>query len=209
MPRDAAATREALISSGRALLARRNGLATPVKDIVEAAGQRNVSALHYHFGGMRGLIDAILAVHNGRIEQSREQMLDPLGPECELATLPQLVTALVAPQAALLDEVEGRQFLSIASQLIDLFDRWDVSPDATGPQAIRVFRAIQKRLPAGLTPELRHERITRLLELVTSGFGARARTLESGRPTALSNADFVANLTAMSIGAISAPAGSF
>jgi len=204
MPRDAAATREALIAAGRTLLAKRGGLSTTVKQIVEAAGQRNVSALHYHFGGRRGLVDAIIAVHNGRIEEARARMLEPYGPACEGAGLAELVDALIAPQAVLLEDPEGRQFLSIISQLIDLFDRWDVSTEATGPHAMRVFHAIEARLPDALRADIRHERITRLLELVTGALGARARNLDSNHPIILPHAQFVANLTAMSIGALSA-----
>ena len=205
MPRDAAATREALIAAGRTLLAKRGGLSTPVKEIVEAAGQRNVSALHYHFGGRRGLVDAIIAVHGGRIEETRARMLEPYGPACEGASLADLVDALIAPQATLLEEQEGRRFLSIVSQLVDLFDRWDVSTEATGPHAMRVFHAIEARLPEALTPDVRHERITRLLELVTGALGARARNIDGNRPITLPHDEFVANLTAMSIGALSAP----
>ena len=205
MPRDAAATRDALITAGRALLAKRAGLSTPVKQIVEAAGQRNVSALHYHFGGRRGLVDAILAIHGDRIEATRAEMLEPFGPACEHASLAELVDALVAPQAVLLHEPEGRQFLSIISQMIDLFDRWDASTEATGPHAMRVFHAIETRLPDMLTADVRHERITRLLELVTGALGARARNIDGKRPVPLPHDQFVANLTAMAIGALSAP----
>ena len=209
MPRDAAATRDALITAGRRLLARPGGLATPVKEIVDAAGQRNVSALHYHFGGRRGLVEAILDVHGGTIEHRRAAMLQPFGPGLATATLPQLVDAFIAPQAELLDVAEGRQFLSIISQLVDLFDRWDLVPERTGEHAMRVFRALQERMPPSLSADLRHERITRLLELVTSALGARARNVDAKRSMPLSTGDFLANLAAMSIGALSNPPDSF
>jgi hypothetical protein len=120
--------------------------------------------------------------------------------------MPQLVDAFIAPQAELLGVTEGRHFLSIISQLVDLFDRWDLAPERTGQHATRVFRALQERMPPSLSPDLKHERITRFLELVTSALGARARSVEANRPVPLSTADFVANLTAMSIGALSSDA---
>ena len=209
MPRDAAATRDALITAGRRLLARPGGLATPVKEIVDAAGQRNVSALHYHFGGRRGLVDAILDVHGGRIEERRGVMLQPFGADLAAASLPQLVDAFITPQAELLIVTEGRQFLSIISQLVDLFDRWDLVPERTGEHAMRIFRAIQERMPESLSPELKHERITRFLELVTSALGARARNVDANRPTPLAADAFVANLAVMSIGALSIVPDSF
>ena len=208
MPRDAAATRDALITAGRRLLARPGGFATPVKEIVDAAGQLNVSALHYHFGGRRGLVDAILDVHGGAIERRRAGMLQPFGPDLGSASMPQLVDAFITPQAELLDTTDGRQFLSIISQLVDLFDRWDLVPERTGEHAMRIFHALQQRMPSSLSPEFRHERITRFLELVTSALGARARNADANRPMPLSNGDFVANLSAMSIGALASPSAS-
>ncbi len=35
-----------------------------LKSVIDAAGQRNTSALHYHFGGRRGLLDAIIDASN-------------------------------------------------------------------------------------------------------------------------------------------------
>ena len=204
MPRDAAATREALIAAGRRLLARPGGLATPAREIVTAAGQRNVSALHYHFGGRRGLVDAILDRHGPRIEDTRAGMLEPFGADLRGATVSDLVDAFVVPQAELLGDTDGRQFLSVVSQLVDLFDQWDLAPERTGLHAMRIFRALQDRMPGGLSAELRHERITRFLELVTAALGARARAVETNREPHLSTPDFVGNLAAMSLGALSA-----
>src|SRR5690349_20360120 len=38
----------------------RQGLDVPLRDINELAGQRNASALHYHFGGRPELVQAII-----------------------------------------------------------------------------------------------------------------------------------------------------
>jgi AcrR family transcriptional regulator len=203
MPRDAASTREQLIDAGRRLFARQGLFTTSLRQVVESAGQRNTSALHYHFGGRDGLVAAIIEVHNSRIERERAGMLDALG---DHPSLRELVEAVVVPQAALLDEPDGREFLAIISQLTDLFDRWDESEQATPPQALRAFRAIEQALPATLTPGLRRERITRFLELVSEALGSRARQADSARPPALPAADFVGNLVEMAVGALSAPA---
>ena len=204
MPRDAAATRDALIRAGRELMARPGGLATPVKDIVGLAGQRNVSALHYHFGGRRGLIDAIVQTDGQRIEDARRVMLDTLDASGSAPTLKSLIEALVTPQVSLLDEPTGRQFLSIVSQLVDLFDRWDEPGATTPPQALRVFRAIEQALPAGLPIAVRRQRVTLVLEFVSSALGARARQIDAGRVPTLGADEFLANLVAMAAGALAA-----
>jgi AcrR family transcriptional regulator len=203
MPRDAAATREQLIAAGRHLFATHGLFATSLRQVVETAGQRNTSALHYHFGGRDGLVAAIIATHNERIEADRAAMLDAVGDD---ASLRDLVAAVVLPQSALLDDQAGREFLSIISQLSDLFDRWDESERATPTQAMRAFRAIERRLPADLEPALRRERISRFLELVSEALGSRARQADSRRPPTLPLDDFVGNLVEMAVGALSASA---
>ncbi len=201
MPRDGSATKERLVAAGRELFARPDGLLTSLKEIIDAAGQRNASALHYHFGGRDGLVAAIIEHHNVGVETARAEVLDGLGAQ---PTMDELVDAVIAPWAELLEDQEGRQFLSIVSQLIDLFDRWD-DERATPPQALRTFLAIERALPSGLSPALRHERVTRLLEMASEELGSRARQVDSTRPPKLPTETFVANLVAMAIGALNSP----
>jgi AcrR family transcriptional regulator len=204
MPRSSADTRELLVDAGRRLFATGGAFTTPLKAVIDAAGQRNTSALHYHFGGRRGLLDAIIDASNSHIEAERKDLLDAAAPPVSLAVL---VDAVVLPQARLLHSPAGRQFLSIISQLSDLFDRWE--DGATPAQALRAFEAIKASLPAALNDALRHERVTRFLELVSEALGSRARQLESGRPPALPHEAWVSNLTAMAVGALRAePPGS-
>src|SRR5438067_1701780 len=62
MPPDSTATRAKLMSAAEHLFARR-GLDVPIRDIHALAGQRNASALQYHFGDRNGLLRAILQKH--------------------------------------------------------------------------------------------------------------------------------------------------
>ncbi|HYN35196.1 MAG TPA: helix-turn-helix domain-containing protein [Ilumatobacteraceae bacterium] len=199
MPRDAADTRLRLVGAGRRLFARNGVYATSLKSVVDEAGQRNSSALHYHFGGRDGLLLAIIEVHNSRIEAERKLMLDVTGAP---ASLEQLVAAVVLPQASLLHEPDGRAFLSIVSQLSDLFDRWE--DGGTPDQAMRAFAGIKELLPATLADNVRHERVTRFLELVSQALGSRARQIDADRTPAVEHQAWVDNLTAMAAGALSA-----
>ena len=198
MPRDAAATRQRLVDAGRQLFAQPGGLAAPLKRVVEAAGQRNTSALHYHFGSREGLTMAIIEPWNAEIERRRKEMLDALGPDASLADL---VAAFVEPQAWCLEERAARQFQVIIGQMTERFPRWDIGP--TPPQALRNMRAIERRLPVRRR-RVRHERLTRMLEMVTQAYASQARQIDSGQPPALPNTTFVANLVAMTVGALSA-----
>jgi len=197
MPRDAADTRQRLVVAGRRLFADEGVYSTSLKAVVERAGQRNTSALHYHFGGRDGLLAAILDAHNPYIEAARKLMLDvtPL-------TLDELVAAVVMPQAALLHDPDGRAFLAIISQLSDLFDRWE--DGRTPEQALRAFLGIKELLPPHLHDDLRHERVTRFLELVAQALGSRARHIDAGLTPAIDHDTWVDNLATMAVGALSA-----
>jgi AcrR family transcriptional regulator len=61
-------------------LAAQNGLAAlTVQAVQEAAGQRNKSAVQYHFGGRQGLVDALLATRMASASARRTSMLLALG----------------------------------------------------------------------------------------------------------------------------------
>lgn len=203
MPRDAGATRERLIDAGQHLFARSGVYTTPLKRVVDAAGQRNPSALHYHFGGRAGLLLAIIDRHNAGIEERRRRQMDALTD----ASLRDLVSAFVLPQSVLLASDEGREFLAIIGQLSDLFDRWDEDVSRTPREALRVLRAIEHTLPTSLPPDVRHERISRFIELVSEALAARARQLSAGRTPKLDDGAFAQNLIDMGVGALSAAPG--
>ena len=205
MPRDAAPTRELLLDAGRRLFAELGPFQAPLKQVVEAAGQRNTSALHYHFGGREGLLTAIIDHHNATIEDERRVLLDRIEADGCTDDLRALVEAVVIPFSRMLRDDEGRQFLAVVAQLVDLFDRWDIESERTPTQALRAFRHIEAALDRSLSPELRHERVTRFLELVSEALGARARLLARGRRPRLATAPFVANLVDMAVGALAAP----
>lgn len=210
MPRDAASTRDALIAAGLDLFAEQGVYTTPLSRIVGAAGQRNTSALHYYFAvngldARHGLLFAIIDAQNEAIEAERRDMLDNVEAAAATTDLRRLVWAYVQPQANRLGSIEGRRFLSIVSQLVDLFDRWDEDPERTPAQAMRTFRLIERALPSALPPHLRRERVARFVEMVSESLGARARRLEKSRNARTEHEAYVSNLIDMAVGALSAP----
>ncbi len=200
MPRDASDTRQQLIDAGRRLFARNGVYQTPLKQIVEDAGQKNSSALHYHFGGRGGLLAAILETGNSQVESDRREMLDSFG---ETATLDQLVQAVTYPLARQIKTVEGREFIIIISQLQDKFNLWDVASE-TPPQARRAFVAITEHMGSDLDMPTRRERVELFLGLVVSSLGSRARQRQRGDEPPLLGQEFIENLVTMSVGALRA-----
>jgi len=173
---------------------------TPLKQIVEDAGQKNSSALHYHFGGRGGLLAAILETGNSQVESDRREMLDSFG---ETATLDQLVQAVTYPLARQIKTVEGREFIIIIGQLQDKFNLWDVASE-TPPQARRAFVAITEHIGSDLDMPTRRERVELFLGLVVSSLGSRARQRQRGEEPPLLGQEFIENLVTMSVGALRA-----
>src|SRR6266568_8101625 len=162
MARDATDTRETLLRTAQEMFARDGIYQVPLKRIVETAGQRNASALHYHFGGRDGLLVAITERHDGAIEDERAAFLARLADDGRLDDLRALVEALVVPFAHKLSDREGREYLRIVEQLVGLFDLWNVEVVGGPTGAQRVLFGIQEQL-RHLPEPVRHERVTIVL----------------------------------------------
>jgi AcrR family transcriptional regulator len=87
-----------LLAAAEQLFATR-GFGVPNREIVAAAGQRNQSAITYHFASRAGLIDAVCERHETLIARHRQHLIARL-PGLEDRTTRQLVEAHVQPLAA-------------------------------------------------------------------------------------------------------------
>ena len=202
MPRDATATRAVLLREAERLYARRGVYQVTVREIVEAAGQRNVSALNYHFGSREGVLDAILERHSEVIDVARGVMLERAGRH---ASSRDLLAALVVPYLACLSEPSGRDYLRIVAQLTPRFSAWrDPNTRGTGPWLVEILSILEDR-PDHLAPAVRRERVVELIMLMTAAASERARAIESRRALGLDEATFAANLTDVLVGVLEAP----
>ncbi|MFK7895758.1 MAG: helix-turn-helix domain-containing protein [Myxococcota bacterium] len=118
MPANAEETRAQLIRAAERLFAEKGVEATSLREINREAGQRNASALQYHFKNRQGLLQAILQKHDLAVDASRSLLLDEI--EGTQATLHQFSAALVQPAAEkLADRDGGRAYLRILAQLVN------------------------------------------------------------------------------------------
>lgn len=156
---DAVATRARIVSAAERLFAERGIDAISLAEINKAAGQRNRSAVQYHFGSKQGIIHAILDKHTPEIERRRHTMLDEFEAR-GVPSLRELAEALVLPVADKLDDPDGgRAFLRVNAQLIghpsfpllslhtqrinrgaDRLNRLIVAAAADWPEAVQVPR---------------------------------------------------------------------
>jgi AcrR family transcriptional regulator len=209
MARSAGATRTRLIDAASRLFAERGVNNVSLAEIVRAAEQKNASALHYHFGGREGLIEAVLERYIPIIRTRRLELLAEARarPHDDLRSA---VAALVRPVTELAQRGEHeREYLHIGAEL------------ATGPQrdhpkiqalfhgtaGADVGKLIASRLTAVPAPVF-WERFRTVSLLNGRAASDRIRMLagEGGTdPATLADEAFVVNLIDMIVGALSAP----
>jgi AcrR family transcriptional regulator len=201
VPRDGTATRALLLREAERLFARRGLSEVTTREIVEAAGQRNVSALTYHFGSREGVLDAILDRHGDPTDVARGELLELVGRD---ASTRDLVAALVVPYGAHLASPAGRDYLRIVAQLSARFPTWREANPGTGP-CLREILGILEARPVHVPPPVRRERVIEMIMLMTLAMAERARAIESNLPTELDDETFNANLTDVLVGVLDAP----
>ncbi len=106
-------TRAEIIRAAEQLFAARGIDGVSLREINRAAGQRNASALQYHFGDRNGLLRAVIDKHRADTEPRRHALLDQYEAD-GVEDLHVLVAALVQPMASkLADRDGGRAYLQI------------------------------------------------------------------------------------------------
>jgi len=149
-------TREKLIAAAEQLFAERSIDGVSLRQINSAAGQRNSTALQYHFGGRSGLIRAVLDKHRGAIEARRHTLLDEYE-DAGAGDLRLVAAALVRPVAVELSDPDGgRAYLRIMAQLVNRPGRPGPGPETTDPTD-SIYR--WRQLVAPLMPEVAVQRL--------------------------------------------------
>lgn len=142
------ATDERLLLTAERLFAQHGIDAVSTRQIAAAAGQRNVSALHYYFGSKDSLVDALLALRLRAINARRHALLDQLKNAGALDDLHGLLQALVQPLFEQLDEADNH-FVGCLQQLY-IGERGERVyaglPDDLTSALTRVSKAIAARL---------------------------------------------------------------
>lgn len=201
MPRDASDTRARLLDAAEELFAQHGIHAVATSEIVSAAGQRNASAVSYHFGSRDDLLWALLVERDAPVDAERGNALEALGTR---PTPTGLLNALVGPYAACLHTHGGRNYLRIVDQVREGFHEWRSVPPRAQPNLATALGMLEERM-GGLDPDVQQERLIAMMMLMTSSAAVRAQRIEGGQPPALAHADYVENLTAMLSGVVEAP----
>ena len=189
--------RELLMRTAEELFAKKGIDTVSLNEINKAAGQRNTSALHYHFGNKKGLIDAIIYGHYADIDNDINARLDRFDacPEAE-KTPRKLLECLVIPFSNQLDTSAGINYLLIVNQVFIKSSEMILKghpdgEDKARPRAFALFRQMMANLPA----EIRVSRQVIHANMIFNALATYAQTRRENKVHALGGkALFVSNL---------------
>ena len=206
MARDATVTRERLLRAGEHLFAEHGIDAVRVREINVLAGQRNSSALHYHFGSRDGLLGAILSLHREPIEARRIAMLDRLEADDRTDDLRAIVETIIVPFTGELATESGRDYLRILPQVTGrLRIPGGKLPDTFGRDGIRRSLRYAHRCLPELSPTWREERLAVAIDFMSYATSRRALDIDLGVQFRLPEEQFIANIVDMVVGGLVAP----
>ncbi len=200
MSSDGEDTKQQLIAHAVRLMADGGIFRLTNREIIEAAGQRNASAVSYHFGSRSDLLDAIIDQFEEGLDAHRES----LAPNCNEETpTGVLIDALVFSYGTYLETTEGRSYVKVIDQLRAETPEPEREMESNA-YLRRILEVLGKR-PAELDPLLRYERLKAMTLLLTSAVANRARAVDAGKPQGLTDAEFLASLSDMLTAMIEAP----
>lgn len=120
-------TRQRLIVEAERLFGEHGIHGVTLRDINKAAGQRNESALHYHFGSKHALIMAIMQHRASGIDKRRTVLIENVIASGRSRDLHAIIEATLMPMVEILSQTEGVSFIRFMAQVIN-----DPDYDLTG-----------------------------------------------------------------------------
>ena len=169
-------TRDRLLDAAELLWAERGLYAVSVRDINQAAAQRNHNAVHYHFGSRAGLLRAVAERHLAVLNERTDKLWAEVRAAPSMSVRDQ-VGVLVRPTAEYLgDGPSARAWLVISAQLLaDPQQTDEQTASVVSQAAIEVGTLLVERLELDLGRVAAIERVRMASEAVLHLIADRAR----------------------------------
>jgi AcrR family transcriptional regulator len=199
-------TRQRIILAATHLFAERGVEAVQPGEILEAAGQRNASAIQYYFGSREGLLVAVLQPRpdvRGPVEDERTELLDALLVARGPLAIERVVEAYVVPPLRLLRSRPGRDFLRVAAQVLG-----HLAPEQRTDQTVSSTRRVIALLRHGmgeLPDDIKTLRLGVAMLVFYGQLAARAQEIEHGAAPRLADEVFRDELISMISAILAAP----
>ena len=198
MPRNSSDTKARLLDHAEKMFAEDGIFAVTNRQITEAAGQKNESALNYHFGTRNELIITLLTRRGMKLDQIRGELLAHLG---DNPTTRELVQLLVEVYASCLHTKCGCDYLRIVDQLRGWMTDWEfissLEDDDINEHLKSILGLLQK--------ETDSQRVLGMIMLMTALTASRAQLVSDNRQLPNSHTEYVEALTDMLTGVLLGP----
>lgn len=191
---------EKLLDSAERLFAQQGVLTASVRDITTMAGQRNASAMHYHFGGREGLVAAVLSRHGARVAQERASLIAGSGNETHVASLMRIVVEPLANR--LLDE-GGCRYLLILEQCLTIPGLG--TPTPLHDESMHDLQAALQKSLSWIPGHVLARRFEFVIAALLGALAVRARSRLDAVKLADSDAVYIDDLVEMLAAAVAAP----
>lgn len=161
-PERAMKTRERLLLTAERLIAEEGVGQVSMRRINAESGARNLSAIHYHFGSLEGVISAIYDYRMTPVERRRSEMLNVLlartgrQPDVE-EVLRVVLWPLVEMMLSDAEENNYVRFLAAVNR-VPQFDGWEVVSRRNRRSIVRCYLLLRRKLSQVL-PDILHLRI--------------------------------------------------
>ena len=202
------AAREQLIAAAEHLFAESGIDAVSLRQINVAAGQKNSSAAHYHFGTKEALILSIYQVRMEHVNKRRMLMLEHIEQTGQQKNIRTLVEVIIHPIVAEIDaDDSGRYYIRFMAQAIGhpQLDLVTLSKQEHSSGLAQTLKLLRKALPD--TPDLIFgQRFGLAFEQIIHSLSDREKLRRMPNNAFEIDASlFVSNLVDCISGAISAP----
>jgi len=202
-------TKDLLLDAAQHLFARDGVQGARIREINELAGQRNPSALHYHFGSRTALVRAVLERYQRAVDVTAAEALDRLEDAGHAPDVREIVEVVVRPEVQTLGTQAGRDCVRIIPQLLPELSRnlraGVVYPIT--PVTRRIMAMLDERMATRSIPErVRRERLVSYAIVFTTLLGERAHQVEAGGDLLLTDPEFAVHLVDVLEAVLLAPA---
>ena len=198
MPRNSVDTKTRLLDHAEKMFAEDGVFAVTNRQITEAAGQKNESALNYHFGTRNELIIALLTRRGRELDDLRAELLTHLKNK---PTTRELVQLLVEVYASCLHTENGRDYHRIVDQLRGWMTDWEFIASFEEDNVHEHLKYILDLLQKGSDSQ----RVLGMIMLMTAMTASRAQLVSDGLKLPSTHEQYVETLTDMLTGVLLGP----
>ena len=207
-------TKQSLLDAAEVLFAERGFAATSMRDIAGRAGA-NLAAANYHFGGKRGLMEAVLERRVTPLNQTRLKELSTVAAAAgrRRVSLESVLEAFIGPALRMTEHIPGG-----GESFVRLMGRTFIEPDDKlqayfmglfKEVAVRFIPAIQQAVPDLPAPDL-FWRVHFMIGCMahTMGDKDRLRVISGGKVDPDETESAIRELVSFVAGGLRAPAAS-